>query len=289
MNKRQNGKRLIMIGIGLVVLVIGAEFVLTCGGGSSPPPAVAADQTPLLVAQQTIPAGTVFSQGEALTPFFLVKQVPVSVVPFGGYHSTDQVAALTHTGGCGPVRAAGCAGQLTSTQTIFQGEPIVEGMFSTLGQYRQAPGPSFAIPYGFVGIAVNFNADNSVLGSIQSCDTIDLIASWKGGKIGKKMVDGQPQFALNDLRVISVNQPPAISGSSPSAPANAPAAGGSVVLLVRYQQALEIQHLKDFGWQLSCVLRSAKQAGILHFKTLPVTDKWFFVKTANGFKSNPGY
>ncbi len=280
-----------MIGIGLVVLIIGAGFFLTrgSGSGSSPPPAVAADQTPLLVAQQTIPAGTVFSQGEALTPFFLVKQVPVSVVPLGGYHSPDQVAALTHTGGCGPVRAAGCAGQLTSTQTIFQGEPIVEGMFSTLGQYRQAPGPSFAIPYGFVAIAVNFDADNSVLGSVQPGDTIDLMASWKGGKIGGQKVSGQTQYALTDLRVISVNQPPAISGNSPSAPANAPAAGGSVVLLVRYQQALEIQHLKDFGWQLSCVLRSAKQAGILHFKTLPVTDKWFFVKTANGFKSNPGY
>jgi hypothetical protein len=60
-------------------------------------------------------------------------------------------------------------------------------------------------------------------------------------------------------------------------------------VLVRYEQALELQHLKDFGWDISAVLRSAKQQTIPHLKTLPVTDKWFFVKTQTPLRQNPGY
>ena len=72
--------------------------------------------------------------------------------------------------------------------------------------------------------------------------------------------------------------------------AQAANAGGTLVLLVRYQQALIIQHLKDFGgsWTISAVLRSAKETDIPHFKTIPVTARWFFVKQDNKFDfTNP--
>jgi len=188
----------------------------------------------------------------------------------------------------------------------------VSGMFSPLGLFRQAASPAFSIPYGYVAIAVNFDAVNSVLGSINSGDLIDIMASYKptGPGLGSasaappKSAPGQTQYVLNGLRVLSVNAPGPTpgntgstnstgpSGSSGAASSTASAAataGGSLLLLARYQQALEIQHLKDFGWQMSAVLPSAKQAGGQTVKTTPVTDRWFFVKTNTPFRATPGY
>jgi hypothetical protein len=91
---------------------------------------------------------------------------------------------------------------------------------------------------------------------------------------------------MNDIRVISVNAAVAAPGAAAPPPATA---GGTLILLSRFQQALIIQHLKDFGWQISVVLRSATENDIPHFKTLPVTDKWFFAKSDNPLKANPGY
>lgn len=285
-----------MIGGGVILLVLVLGFFLTRGGGGNSTAAARSGTTPVVVALQTVPQGTVFKSGQSLGTFFSVKQVPPSLVPFGAYTSVQQIENLTHVSGCGPVQANGCQGEITSGQTIYENTPVVSGMFSNLGQYRQNPTPAFSIPYGYVGIAVNFDAANSVLGSVQAGDDIDLIASWRGGRAGELRAPGETQFALNDVRVISVNAPPTVPGQSASsspvsatAPSAAANTGGSVILLVRYQQALVIQHLKDFGWQLSCVLRSAKETDIEHFKTLPVTDKWFFAKTSNGFKVNPGY
>jgi Flp pilus assembly protein CpaB len=151
-------------------------------------------------------------------------------------------------------------------------------------------GPAFAIPYGYVGIAVNFDSVNSVLGSISAGDDVDVIASYRGIHVSGVKAPPQTQFVMNDVRVMSVNAPPTTSATSSSSSAAATAnAGGTLVLLVRFQQALVIQHLKDFGWQISVVLRSASETDIPHFKTLPVTDKWFFAKADNPLKSNPGY
>jgi hypothetical protein len=60
---------------------------------------------------------------------------------------------------------------------------------------------------------------------------------------------------------------------------------------VRYQQALVIQHLKDFGgsWTMSVVLRSSKETDIPHFRTLPVFGNWFFTKQENHFDYKPPY
>ncbi|GAC1435454.1 MAG: hypothetical protein NVSMB6_32180 [Burkholderiaceae bacterium] len=294
MQNRQNGKQMMIFGGIAIVLVLVIGFVFTRGGSGSSSSVSAAQTAPVVVAQQTVPQGTVIRAGDSPSQYFTVKQVPVTLVPFGAYSSLNQIANLTKTAGCGPVQSAGCQGDITTTQTIYQSTPVVSGMFSTLGQYRQAVGPSFAIPYGYVGIAVNFDAANSVYGSVSAGDSIDLIASWKGGKAGNLNAVGQTQYAMNNLRVISVNAPPALAGSTQSSTNTntsqaSTASGGTLVLVVRYQQALEIQHLKDFGWQLSCVLRSAKDTAIKHFKTTPVTDKWFFVKTADSFKVSPGY
>ena len=295
MQKRANGKQLMIIGVVVMVLIVGIGFMLTSRGGSSK-----ASTTPntvsVVMADQTIPNGQVFKDSSSLTQFFKVKKVPSNLKPFGAYTNLKQIAQLLNVAGCGPVKSQGCDGQVTTSETIYQNSPVVDGMFSTLGQYRTSVGPSFAIPYGYVGIAVNFDAANSVLGSVEPGDTIDLIASWKGGKAGNLKATGQTQYALNDMRVISVNAPPSVPGASTTTSSttntsttSAADAGGSLVLLARYQQALEIQHLKDFGWQLSCVLRSAKETNILHFKTEPVTDKWFFVKTSDPFRAHPGY
>jgi hypothetical protein len=40
---------------------------------------------------------------------------------------------------------------------------------------------------------------------------------------------------------------------------------------------------------MSVVLRSAKEADIVHFSTTVVTNKWYFVKGGDTFKVNPGY
>lgn len=301
MQQRQNGKQLIFIGGILIVLVLGVGFFFSHQGGGSKS-AAAATTAPVVVAAQTIPQGTIFKQGQPLSTLFMVKQEPVGLVPFGAYSSVGQLTALTHTPGCGPVKAAGCQGQVTVGQTIFQGTPVVTGMFSTLGQYRSGISPSFAIPYGFVGIAVNFDAANSVIGSVNPGDDVDLIATYKGLRIPVGTEGGATQYTLSDLRVISVNGPPSTGPTSSSSGSSAAsssttgasattAQGGTLVLLVRYQEALIIQHLKDTGehWTISVVLRSSKETDIKHFKTLTVNDNWFFNKQSDPFKANPGY
>jgi Flp pilus assembly protein CpaB len=297
MQNRRNGRQLIIIGVVVIVLVLGVGFILMSrGGGAHTSARALTSSAPVVVAQQVVPQGTVFKAGQKLNALFVVKYEPLALVPFGAYSSVAQIEALTRAQGCGPVQAAGCQGQITTSQTIFQNTPVVTGMFSSLGQYRQAIGPAFAIPYGYAGIAVNFDAVNSVIGSINPGDDVDVIASYRGTAIAGVKAPPQTQYVLNDVRVMSVNAPPApnSSGGSGSTSSSAPpaptaATGGTLVLLVRFQQALIIQHLKDFGWQMSVVLRSASETDIPHFKTLPVTDKWFFAKSDNPLKSNPGY
>jgi len=299
MYQKRNGRQLIIIGIVVVVLVLGAGFFFTRGGGSkSSSPST--PETPVVVALQAIPQGTQFSAGQPLAQFFGVQKVPRTLVPFGAYTSVNQISNLLRSTGCQPAKTVGCRGQLTVTQTIFQNLPVVSGMFSTLGQFRLSAGPAFQIPYGYVAIAVSFGASNSVLGSINPGDDVDLMASLTNlettGGI-KLKVPTQTQFVLNDVRVIGVNgPPPSPSGSSSSSSSSASSntnngQGGQLLLLVRYQQALIIQHLKDFGgsWAISVVLRSSKETDIPHFKTLPVNERWFFVKQDNKFDFSTPY
>jgi Flp pilus assembly protein CpaB len=257
----------------------------------------------VVVALQAIPQGTQFAAGQPLDQFFGVKQVPTSMIPFGAYTTVRQISNLIRSvgsTGCSSATSAACRGQVTVTQTIYQNLPVLSGMFSTLGQFRLSAGPAFQIPYGYVAIGVNFAATNSVLGSIQPGDDIDLMASLTGleGSDGNKIkVPTQTQYVLNDIRVIGVNGPPPTPSSSssslPSATSSSSAnngAGGQLLLMVRYQQALIVQHLKDFGgsWSISAVLRSSKETDIPHFKTMPVTERWFFIKQENHFDwSNP--
>jgi len=157
---------------------------------------------------------------------------------------------------------------------------------------RVAAGPAFQIPYGYVAISMSFSDVNSVIGSIQPGDDVDLIASYTGGESPSDTKLKQTQYAMNDVRVIGVGGPPPApaapatsarpGGSSPTAQN---ANGGSLLLLVRYQQALLIQHLKDFGgsWTTSAVLRSSKEADIPHFRTTPIAGRWFFTKADNHF------
>lgn len=313
MQQRKNGKKLMYMGGALVALVLGAAFFMTRGGGSSSSSAhpggagvakeITGSSTPVVVAVQAIPQGTTLNSAQGLGQYFAVKELPRSIKPTGAYSSVAQIGSL----------ARSSQGSLTTTQTIYQNSPVVSGMFSPLGMFRQAASPAFSIPYGYVAIAVNFDAVNSVLGSINAGDLIDIMASYKpaGPSLGSasaappKNAPGQTQYVLNGLRVLSVNGPgptpgntgsanSSSSSSSSSSAAGSTAgatatAGGSLLLLARYQQALEIQHLKDFGWQMSAVLPSAKQSGSQTVKTTPVTDRWFFVKTNTPFRASPGY
>jgi len=297
-----NGKRMMMAGGGVIVLVLVLGLLLMGrGGGGSSKKTVAIAQSNVVVAVQSIPQGTTFTAGQPLNTFFAVKHVPDSAVPFGAYTSLGQISAFLRSTGCAPAQSAGCRGSVTTTQTIYQNLPVVAGMFTSLGQFRTTAGPAFQIPYGYVGISMSFSDVNSVLGSIQAGDDVDLMASYTGGENGSDSKLKQTQFVLNDLRVIGVGGPPPapsapISGTrAPSASAAPSAAnntnGGSLLLLVRYQQALIIQHLKDFGasWTTSVVLRSSKETDIPHFRTTPVTANWMFVKQDNHFDFKPPY
>jgi Flp pilus assembly protein CpaB len=317
MYERENARRLILIGIGVVAVVVvaGLIFFLTRGSGSSASTTATAatpvTSTQIVVALQPIPQGTQLNASQVPT-YFGVSSVPVADAPPAAYTTLDQIQALM---------ASAPQNTVTVTQTIFQKSTVVPGMFSTLGEFRTAPTASFVIPYGYVAVAISFDPINSVLNSISAGDDIDLIGSLKApttpcGKaqpVTNPMCglhpEAQTQFVMTDVRVISVNNPPPVTAGSAPAPAGAgiigtgtplptavptatpvaTTAGGTLLLLLRYQQALELQHLKDFGWQLSAVLRSAKQQTLLHLKTLPVTDKWFFVKTQTPLKANPGY
>ena len=291
-----------IIGGVVILLVLGGAFFLSRGGsskgGSSSP------ESSVVVALQAVPQGTTFVAGQPLDQFFGTRHVPTSIVPFGAYTGVNQITNLVKSVGCQPAKAAGCRGQITVTQTIYQNLPVVSGMFSTLGQFRLAAGPAFQIPYGYVAIGVSFSEVNSVIGSVQPGDDIDLLASLTGleDKNGNRAkVPTQTQYVLNDVRVIGVNGPPpppstSTTGSSPSSSSstsnsNNNGAGGQLLLMVRYQQALIIQHLKDFGgsWTISVVLRSSKETDIPHFKTLPVTEKWFFIKQQNHFDFTDPY
>jgi Flp pilus assembly protein CpaB len=292
MIQRENGRQLIIIGIIVIIVVLLLFFVLQSrgGGGAGTGSGTGSEQmTPVVVAAQTIPQGTTFRSGQPLNTFFTVENFPQSLVPFGAYKSIKQVANVATSAGCVHNVTATCAGSITTTQTIYQSVPVVSGMFSTLGQYRQTQTPSFVIPLGYVGIAISLSDVNSVLGSIEAGDNIDLIGSYTGSGRGvSASVPPQTQYLMNNLKVISVGGPPATTSSSTGS--SAPAAGGGTLLvLAKLQQALVIQHLKDFGWQLSAVLPSAKEPSIPNFSTKPVTDRWMFVKQQNPFETNPGY
>lgn len=320
MQQRRTGVRNIIIGVVIVVLVLGIGVVLSSRGGSGSATngvATPSATQPVVVAQYPIPQGTTFQAGQDLSTEFTVKQIPVDAVPFGAYTSLKDIQALLASASCGPVAVPGCRGIVTSSQTIFQNEPVITGMLSSLGAYRTSAGPAFQIPYGYVAVAINFTSINTVVNSISPGDDIDLIASNTGavsnGTGGEGLgahVPTQTQYVLNDVRVIGVGGPPAppplpptptpgpgIHGNSAAAPTPAPVptavaseTGGTLVLLVRYQEALIVQHLKDFSstWTMSAVLRSAKETDIPHFKTLPVTARWFFTKQANHFDlTNP--
>jgi len=300
MYQRNRGRQFMMIGVGVVLLGVLGYFALNAFSGGSSKPA-AAPQSQVVVALAPIPQGTTFQSGEPLDTYFGVRTVPRDLVPFGAYTSLNQIQNLINSTGCQPSNSASCRGNVTVTQTIYQNLPVVSGMFSTLGQFRSQAGPAFQIPYGYVGIAVNLTDANSVVGNVSPGDDIDLIASYTTCECTAKYVPKQTQYVLNDIRVIGVNGPIASSsngsatGSSSSStklgqPTSA-GTGGSIVLLVRYQQALIIQHLKDFGgsWTMSVVLRSAKETDIPHFKTLPVFANWFFTKQDNHFDWTPPY
>lgn len=289
MNANQRNRRMIFAGIGIIVLVLLIALVFSNHGGSnSTDTAVAAKSVPVVVAAQSIPEGTTFRVGEPLGAYFVVRQLPADAVPFGAYGSVDQISKLLASNGCAPANVAGCQGQVTTTQAIYQNLPVVSGMFSTLGQYRVTRSHAFDIPYGYVATAVDFTEVNSVLNSIEPGDTIDLMASYLGNSKDLGFTaPAQTQFVLNDLKVIGVGGPPT-SPNGTTTSAQATNSGGSLLLLVTFQQALEIQHLKDFGWTLSAVLQSAHETKIPHFRTLPVTDKWFWDKISNKLaRQNP--
>lgn len=295
MTQRQSANRYIVIGIIIIalVLIVGLYLATRSSGGSgngggSPAASTQNQTTPVVFARQSIPAGTTFSTTASLNTYFEVKDEPASLAPLASYRSTQAIGSVIKSAGCQPSYQPGCQGQITATQTIYQGLPVVSGMFSTLGQYRTTAGPAFRIPYGYVAISLDVSAANSVAGSIQPGDTIDLIGSYTGN--AKLLGIGAPpqtQYILSDVKVIGIGAF-AAPGASASSSTAAPAAG-SIVILARFQEALVIQHLKDFGWQLSAVLRSARETTIPHFRTVPVTDRWFFVKASNPFRSNPGY
>lgn len=282
MQNRRRGRQLILVGVIIIVVVLGLGLFLSNRGGNSPAQTAAVTTVPEVVAIQTIPPGTIFKAGQDLSTFFVVRQAPPSLVPVGAYTSVAQIQSLASSTGCPPGQT-GCTAQVTTTQTIYQNGPVASGMFSNLGQFRNAAGPSFTIPYGYVGIALSLDPINSVIGSIFPGDDIDVIASYHGAPI--KGINSQPQtqYVMDDVRVLSVNTPPSAQTGS------AAVGGGTLLVLARFQQALVIQHLKDFGWQLSAVLRSAKEADIPSFKTLPVTDRWFWKKLQNPLKTDPGY
>jgi len=297
-----------MIGIGVIVLVlIGGLFFLNKGGsGSGGSRAAVSSTQPVVVALQAIPQGTTLMAGQPLNTFFTTEQVPPSLVPFGAYTSVSQIDNVLKSAGCNPAGVAGCRGQVTTTQTIYQKMPVVSGMFSTLGQYRTQAGPAFQIPYGYVAQTISLSAANSVQGAIQPGDDIDIIASLtslENTGANSSNVPKQTQYALNDIRVIGINGPPpapptisangktSSSSSASTAPATDTTSGGSLTVLVRYQQALIIQHMKDFGgtWSMSVVLRSSKETDIPHFRTLPVFGNWFFTKQDNHFDYKSPY
>jgi Flp pilus assembly protein CpaB len=296
-----------VIGIGVIILVLALGLFFlnrgsstnTSGTGGS----VAVTTQPVVVALQAIPQGQLFYANtpvNQLATYFAVRQAPTTLVPFGAYTSVKQIAAYFNSAGCKPVNAPGCRATITAAQTIYQNLPVVEGLFTTLGQYRSVAGPAFQIPYGYVAIGIPFSSVNSVFGSVQPGDDIDVIASLTGPETGSKQGPTQTQYVLNDLRVIGVNGPPpaapTTTGQVTTAPATAQGqaaagSGGNVLVLVRYQQALIVQHLKDFAgtWTISAVLRSSKETDIPHFKTLPVTYRWFFVKQENHFDLTSPY
>jgi Flp pilus assembly protein CpaB len=284
MYQRRNGRQLILVGIVIIVVVLLAGLFFLTRGSSNTTQNTSTRLSPVVVALQAIPEGTPFRAGQPLDTFFGVRQVPANAVPFGAYTGVAQIADYLKSTGCQPSGVAGCQGQVTTTETIYQGLPVVSGMFSSLGPFRVDAGPAFRIPYGYVGVALNLSDINSVVSSIHPGDDVDLIASYTG-QASKLGVDAPPQtqYIMNDVRVIGVGGPP------PAAGATAAVGGGTLMILARYQQALIIQHLKDFGWQLSAVLRSAKETDIPHFKTLPVTDRWFFFKTTNPFRTHLPY
>src|SRR5437588_4550730 len=150
MYQQRNGRQLMFIGIGVILIVLVGAFLLTrsSGGSSSSAASSGPPSAAVLVALQAIPQGTTFQAGQPLEQFFAVRKVPTSVIPFGAYSSVSQVSNLIRSLGCQPVNSAGCRGQLTVTQTIYQNLPVVSGMFSTLGQFRLSAGPAFQIPYG---------------------------------------------------------------------------------------------------------------------------------------------
>src|SRR5947209_4923144 len=108
MQKRQNGRQLIIVGLVVIVLVLGAGFFLSNRGGGNKRASASATTLSEVVAVEPVPQGTVFTSGQTLSAYFTVRQAPKSLVPFGAYSSVGQISGLMQSPGCGPVKAAGC-------------------------------------------------------------------------------------------------------------------------------------------------------------------------------------
>jgi Flp pilus assembly protein CpaB len=288
MNQRRTTNKFVHIGIGVIGLaILAGVFLMPRGGSSSNGSSTVATSSeptvPVVFATQSIPQGSTFKYGEPLDTFFTVRRVPRSLAPFGAYSSVSEIESSIKGSGCQPADQAGCTGQITATQTIYQNLPVMSGMFSSLGAFRSAPSPAFTIPYGFVAMSVDLTATNAVGGSIKPGDTIDLMATYND----TQPKGGETQYAMTNVKVIGIGSLSAPQASTSSSSSNSSAPSGStvsLVILARYQQALVVQHLKDAGWQLSAVLRSARQtSSIPHFKTSPVTNRWYFTKSSNPF------
>src|SRR5438270_11617900 len=130
MTERQSANRYIIIGIIIValVLIVGLYLATRSSGGSSggsPSTTAQGKTTHVVVARKSIPAGTTFTTTQNLNNYFQVEDMPASLAPIASYPSTQAISSVIKSGGCQPSYQPGCQGQITATQTIYQGLPVV--------------------------------------------------------------------------------------------------------------------------------------------------------------------
>jgi Flp pilus assembly protein CpaB len=165
-------------------------------------------------------------------------------------------------------------------------------MFTNLGSTRTNYDISFTLKKGDVAVSLQVSPVNGAAGAIQPGDYVDIISSWLGSSASSngggehyKNPPTQTQFVMQNVKVLLTGESNgaiaagSTTGSGSSSPSTTSTSGGLLTVELSHQDALALQHLKDFSgsWSTSVVLRSASDHGYFH--TVPVTAKWYFTKT----------
>jgi Flp pilus assembly protein CpaB len=272
---KRTSRMFMILGAVLTILAMGGVYFVATSASKS----AQGKTVQVMVANRLIPAHTVFTTEADAANWFKVAAFPSSSAPAGAYSSPQDFfnKVLRY-------------GKQSNSETIYTDQPAIPAMFTNLGSTRSNYDLSFTLKKGDVAVSLQVSPVNGSAGAIQPGDYIDIISSWLGGGSSttgehvSKSAPLQTQYTMQNVKVL-LNGPSNGAITPTTTPGASTSAGSSsqglLTVELSHQQALVLQHLKDFSgsWSTSVVLRSAHDHGAFH--TVPVTANWYFTKSSS--------